>query len=70
MYWLTEPKESFLNEACGDWKNCYIDKKKVKNPQRKGKKKKGAWIVKGPITKSLEDSVEINFNRRCEMKIT
>lgn len=57
MYWLTEPKESFLNEACGDWKNCYIDNnnKKVKNPKRKKeekiknknkKNKQGAWIVK------------------------
>lgn len=44
MYWLTEPKESFLNEACGDWKNCYIDNnnnnnKKVKNPKRKKEEK-------------------------------
>lgn len=48
MYWLTEPKESFLNEACGDWKNCYIDKKTGQKPtkKKKGKKKQGAWIVK------------------------
>lgn len=43
MYWLTEPKESFLNEACGDWKNCHIDNnnnnKKVKNPKRKKEEK-------------------------------
>lgn len=43
MYWLTEPKESFLNEACGDWKNCYKQKPGQKSTQ---KKKIATWKVK------------------------
>lgn len=40
MYWLTEPKDSFLNEACGDWKNCHnqIPYKKKSNNNNLQKK--------------------------------
>ena len=59
MYWLTERKESILNEACGDWKNCNKQKASQKSTKKEKKtNKKHEWL-KGTIRNPFEDSVKI-----------